>query len=69
MRWESPSFTAWTPPRELERGNGPLFRREHEMTPAELIDKPPGGDRTFFALLLAGGAAKKVYRLFELGKA
>ena len=56
-------------PRELERGNGLLFRREHEMTPAELIDKLPGGDRTFFALLFAGGAAKKIYRLFEFGKA
>ena len=56
-------------PRELERGTGLLFRREHEMTPAELIDKLPGGDRTFFALLFAGGAAKKIYRLFEFGKA
>ena len=56
-------------PRELERGNGLLFRREHEMTPAELVDKLPGGDRTFFALLFAGGAAKKIYRLFEFGKA
>ena len=56
-------------PRELERGNGLLFRREHEMTPAELVDKLPGGDRTFFALLFAGGAAKKIYRLFEFGNA
>ena len=56
-------------PRELEQGNGLLFRREHEMTPAELIDKLPGGDRTFFTLLFAGGAAKKIYRLFEFGKA
>ena len=56
-------------PRELERGNGLLFRREHEMTPAELIDKLPGGDRAFFALLFAGGAVKKIYRLFECGKA
>ena len=55
-------------PRELERGNGLLFRREHEMTPAELIDKLPGVDRTFFALLFAGGAVKKIYRLFEFGK-
>ena len=56
-------------PRELERGNGLLFRREHEMTPAELIDKLPGGDRTFLALLFAGGAVKKIYRLFGFGKA
>ena len=56
-------------PRELERGNGLLFRREHELTPAELVDKLPGGDRTFFTLLFAGGAAKKIYRLFEFGNA
>ena len=56
-------------PRELEQGNGLLFRREHELTPAELVDKLPGGDRTFFTLLFAGGAAKKIYRLFEFGNA
>ena len=56
-------------PQELEQGNGLLFRREHELTPEELIGRLPGGDRTFFALLFAGSAAKKIYRLFEFGKA
>ncbi len=56
-------------PQELEQGNGLLFRREHELTPEELIGRLPGGDRTFFALLFAGSAAKKSYRLFEFGKA
>lgn len=56
-------------PRELEQKNGLLFRREHELTPAELIGGLPGGERAFFALLFAGGAAKKIYRLFEFGTA
>lgn len=56
-------------PRELERGNGLLFRRGHELTPAELVAKLPGGDRAFFTLLFAGGTAKKIYRLFEFGTA
>ena len=56
-------------PRELEQGKGLVFRREHELTPAELIGELPGGDRTFFNLLFAGGAAKKIYRLFEFGTA
>ena len=56
-------------PRELEQGKGLVFRREHELTPVELIGELPGGDRTFFNLLFAGGAAKKIYRLFEFGTA
>lgn len=56
-------------PRELEQENGLLFRREHELTPAELIGGLPGGERAFFALLFAGGVAKKIYRLFEFGTA
>ena len=56
-------------PRELEQGNGLVFRREHELTPAELIGELPGGDRAFLNLLFADGAAKKIYRLFEFGTA
>ena len=56
-------------PRELEQGTGLVFRGEHELTPAELIGALPGGDRTFFRFLFAGGAAKKIYRLFEFGTA
>ena len=55
--------------RELEQGKGLVFHREHELTPAELIGELPGGDRTFFNLLFAGGAVKKIYRLFEFGTA
>ena len=56
-------------PRELEQGKGLVYCGEHELTPVELIGTLLGGDRTFFNLLFAGGAAKKIYRLFEFGTA
>lgn len=41
------------------------FVREHEMTPAELINELHGMERKIFKTLYAGGIAKKMYRLYE----
>lgn len=41
------------------------FVREHDMTPAELIDELSGMERKVFKTLYAGGIAKKLYRLYE----
>ena len=41
------------------------FVREHEMTPADLIDELPGMERRIFRILYAGAMAKKLYRLYE----
>ena len=41
------------------------FLREHEMTPADLIDELSGLERRLFKRLYAGGLARKMYRLYE----
>ena len=41
------------------------FVRELEMTPADLVDQLSGMERKMFRTLCAGGAAKKLYRLYE----
>ena len=41
------------------------FVREHEMTPAGLIDELGGMERWIFRNLYAGSVAKKMYRLYE----
>ena len=43
----------------------PGFLREHEMTPADLIDQLEGMEKRIFRSLYAGGVAKKMYRLYE----
>ena len=43
----------------------PGFLREHEMTPACLIDQLDGMEKRIFRSLYAGGVAKKMYRLYE----
>lgn len=43
----------------------PGFLREHEMTPADLIDQLQGMEKRIFRSLYAGGVAKKMYRLYE----
>ena len=51
-------------PRLPERAPGVRFAGELSLTPAELIDALPGGDRTFFRVVLAGPLTAKLYRLF-----
>lgn len=51
-------------PKQLE-GTGVAFVREHEMTPAELVDELHGMEKKVFKALFAGGIAKKMYRLYE----
>ena len=41
------------------------FAREHDMTPADLIDELHGMERRIFRNLYAGAMAKKLYRLYE----
>ena len=41
------------------------FVREHDMTPADLIDELHGMERRIFRNLYAGSLAKKLYRLYE----
>ena len=41
------------------------FYREHDMTPADLIDQLQGLERKIFKTLYASGVAKKMYRLYE----
>ena len=43
----------------------PGFLREHEMTPADLIDQLQGMEKWIFKSLYAGKIADKMYRLYE----
>lgn len=52
-------------PRALEEGTGLRFAAEHALTPAALVDRLPGAERRFFRLMFTGGAAKRIYRLYE----
>ena len=51
-------------PTELE-SNGLKFKKEHEMTPAELINELEGIEKTIFKKLYSGSIAKKMYRMYE----
>lgn len=48
--------------------NSISFLREHTITPEELIDELPKGDKGFFRLMFAGKATRKIYRLYEYEK-
>ena len=50
---------------KLLEGSGVAFVREHEMTPAELVDQLHGMEKNVFKSLYAGSIAKKMYRLYE----
>ena len=56
-------------PKTLEDGTGLSFVKEHEMTPDALIDTLTGMEKTIFKKVFAGRTAKKIYRLYEYGKA
>ena len=55
-------------PLALENGTGLTFVKEHEMTPASLIDELKGMEKSIFEKVFAGGVAKKMYRLYEYEK-
>ncbi|MBQ9148000.1 MAG: class I SAM-dependent methyltransferase [Oscillospiraceae bacterium] len=54
-------------PRELEDGTDLDFLREHNMTPADLINQLHGMEKAIFARLYAGKLAQKMYRIYEYG--
>jgi len=51
-------------PKALEQ-SGFSFVKEHDMTPAELVDQLQGMEKRIFRRIYAGGLAKKLYRLYE----
>ena len=55
-------------PLVLENGTGVMFVKEHEMTPAALIDELTGMEKSIFKKIFAGGMSKKMYRLYEFKK-
>lgn len=52
-------------PKILEDGTGLLFVKEHEMTPASLIDELTGLEKAVFKRVFGGSVSKKMYRLYE----
>jgi len=54
-------------PMLLER-SGLSFLREHELTPAGLIDQLQGMEKHIFKKVFAGSISKKMYRLYEYRK-
>ncbi len=52
-------------PEAILGSSGIRFRREHTMTPIDLIRQLPRADRWFFRWMFAGKATRKIYRLFE----
>ena len=41
-------------------------KKEHSMTPEELVDELTGFERTFFKFMFTGALYSKIYRLYEL---
>ncbi|MGN1250517.1 MAG: class I SAM-dependent methyltransferase, partial [Candidatus Spyradocola sp.] len=53
-------------PETLAAEAGLRFTAERELTPPELVAQLQGFDRWFFVHVMAGGMAKKIYRLYEM---
>ena len=53
---------------ELIAISGLSFKKEHNITPDNLIDMLEGFEKRIFKKLYAGGFSKKLYRLFEYEK-
>ena len=51
-------------PKDLENG-AVKFKKEHEITPKDLIDQLCGVEKSIFNSLYAGKASKKLYKLYE----
>lgn len=52
-------------PKTLENGTDMGFIKEHEMTPAALINQLKGSEKRIFKKVFAGRFSKKMYRLYE----
>ena len=52
----------------LLQSSGLSFLREHELTPAGLIDQLKGMEKHIFKKVFAGSISKKMYRLYEYRK-
>ena len=50
---------------KIHEESGFSFVKEHEMTPADLVDELHGVEKSIFRSIYAGGIAKKMYRLYE----
>ena len=55
-------------PADLEENTGLRFVKEHEMTPAVLVDQLAGMEKRIFQKVFAGKMSKKMYRLYEYQK-
>lgn len=52
-------------PKALEVGTDLSYVKEHEMTPAFLVDELKGMEKVIFKKLFAGKIADKMYRMYE----
>ncbi len=52
-------------PTDISRATDLSFAREHEITPAWLIDELSGMEKFIFKRMYAGKIARKMYRLYE----
>lgn len=52
-------------PKSIEDGMTIAFVKEHEMTPAALINELKGSEKRIFKKVFAGRVSKKMYRLYE----
>jgi len=50
------------------KGTALSFKREHSLTPEDMILQLPKREQGFFRLFFAGKAANKIYRLYEYEK-
>lgn len=55
-------------PKELERNTNISYVKEHDMTPATLLDELEGAEKILFSKLYGGSISKKMYRLYEYKK-
>lgn len=52
-------------PHELENVTDLRFVREHDMTPAEMINQLRGMEKSVFRRVYSGSVARKMYRMYE----
>lgn len=52
-------------PHSLEEGTGLIFVKEHDMTPASLVNELCGMEKAVFKKVFAGKFSKKMYRMYE----
>ena len=52
-------------PHALEESTGLVFVKEHDMTPASLVNELCGMEKMIFKKVFAGSFSKKMYRMYE----